>query len=72
MSDKDVLQRQATTRRELAARALYRAELAVHDAHQSHLDAWITAANDHLHLAVAEYLEADAALSSLRCGPRAA
>lgn len=74
MSDEDARQMRlhATCRRDLAARALYRAELAVHDAHESHVDAWIRAANDHLHEAVVEYLSADAALSSLRCSPRAA
>lgn len=56
------VQRQAASRRDVAARALYRAELAVHDAHESHVDAWILAANDHLHDAVLQYLEADAEL----------
>ena len=32
-----------------AARALYNAEVALHDAHQTHIDRWIAAAQDHLH-----------------------
>jgi hypothetical protein len=51
-----------------AARALRSAEIAVHDAHQTHVDAWISAANDRLHIAVAQYLAADA-LASGRCAP---
>jgi hypothetical protein len=38
-----------------AARALYEAELALHDAHQTHVDAWIAAAADRLHAAVLRY-----------------
>jgi hypothetical protein len=40
---------------QLAARALYEAELALHDAHQSHVDSWIKAAGDQLHRAVIRY-----------------
>lgn len=43
-----------------AARHLYDAECALHDAHQSHVDAWIFAASERLHAAVAEYLAAKA------------
>lgn len=42
------------------ARHLYDAECALHNAHQSHVDAWITAASDRLHAAVAEHLAAQA------------
>jgi hypothetical protein len=38
-----------------AAIRLYRAELALHDARQSHVDAWIAAAADQLHLAAVRY-----------------
>lgn len=60
----------AVALRDRAARALYQAELAVHDAHQSHVDKWIRAAHDHLHLAVTRYTEADAVVT--RFMPRAA
>ncbi|SBW26894.1 hypothetical protein FDG2_5086 [Candidatus Protofrankia californiensis] len=39
-----------------AARELYAAELALHDARQSGVDAWISAAADHLHHAVQSYV----------------
>ncbi len=39
-----------------AARQLYEAEVALHIAHQSHVDAWIAAAADRLHDAVVEHL----------------
>jgi hypothetical protein len=38
-----------------AAHDLYQAELALHDAHQSHVDSWIKAAGDQLHRAVIRY-----------------
>ena len=57
---------QAVAARADAAHALYRAEIAVHDAHQTHVDAWIATANDRLHQAVARYLAADALVSCLR------
>lgn len=41
-----------------AAARMYDAECALHAAHQSHLDAWINAAGQKLHDAVAEYLAA--------------
>ena len=41
-----------------AARRLYDAECALHVAHQTRVDAWITAANEKLHQAVAEHLAA--------------
>ncbi len=43
---------------EEAARHLYDAEVALHIAHQSHVDAWITAAADRLHDALVEHLRA--------------
>ena len=49
-----------------AARALYNAEVALHDAHQTHIDQWIAAAQDHLHLAVAEHSAAVARVARLR------
>lgn len=48
----------------LAAAQLYRAEQALHDAHQTHVDAWITAAADRLHEAVEHYFAAE------KLGPR--
>jgi hypothetical protein len=39
-----------------AAGRVYDAEFALHHARQSHVDAWVTAAADKLHLAVGEYL----------------
>ncbi len=44
---------QAVAARDNAAHALYQAEVAVHDAHQTHVDQWIGAAHDRLHAAVA-------------------
>lgn len=40
---------------------LYDAEYALHAAHQSHVDAWITAASQKLHQAVVEHIAATAA-----------
>jgi hypothetical protein len=45
-------------RAEDAARHLYDAEVALHIAHQTHVDAWITAAADRLHDALVEHLRA--------------
>jgi hypothetical protein len=39
-----------------AARELYAAELALHDAHRSGIDSWISAAGDHLHRALQRYM----------------
>jgi hypothetical protein len=39
-----------------AAARLYDAECALHNAHQSHVDAWIAAASRKLHAAVTDYL----------------
>lgn len=43
---------------DVAARRLYCAELALHDAHSTHEDAWIAAAADRLHEAIEAYLAA--------------
>lgn len=39
-----------------AAARLFRAEIALHDAHQTHVDCWIAAAGDRLHEALVDYL----------------
>ncbi|MDT4938718.1 MAG: hypothetical protein QOG80_2389 [Pseudonocardiales bacterium] len=44
---------------------LYRSELALHDAHQTHVDRWIEAAADRLHQAVLRH-EAAAVLVGAR------
>ena len=41
---------------DVAARRLFQAELALHDAHTTHDDAWIAAAADRLHEAIEAYL----------------
>jgi hypothetical protein len=51
---------QAVAARDHAASALYQAEVALHDAHQTHVDQWIGAAHDRLHAAVALYSAAKA------------
>jgi hypothetical protein len=43
---------------EQTAAQLYNAELALHCAHQAHVDAWISAASDRLHEAVVAHLRA--------------
>ena len=48
----------ASSRLEDAADRLYCAEVALHAAHSSHVDTWINAANESLHIAVAAYLAA--------------
>jgi hypothetical protein len=52
---------QAADRVEAAGRDLYNAECALHTARQSHVDAWIAAASERLHEAIAEHLFAVAA-----------
>jgi hypothetical protein len=47
-----------------AANRLYAAECAFHDAHQTHVDAWILAASQKLHDAIAAHLAAVAATSA--------
>jgi len=51
----------ADSRLEVAARRLYEAEVALHIAHQTREDAWISAAADKLHLAVVELRAAESA-----------
>ncbi len=60
----DQTYQQAVAAKDMAARALYRAELAVHDAHQTHVDRWIGAAHDRLHVAVSRYLAAESAVAA--------
>lgn len=48
-----------------SARHVYDAECALHAAHQSHVDEWVTAASNRLHIALVEHLAAEA--SSPRC-----
>ena len=62
----DLTYEQAVAARNHAARALYQAELALHDAHQTRVDKWIAAAHDRLHVAVGRYEAADELLSCLR------
>ncbi len=57
---------QAVAARDRAAHALYQAELALHDAHQAHVDRWVGAAYDRLHAAIARYTAANALVSALR------
>lgn len=47
--------RPVMTAKDVAAQKLYDAECALHAAHQSHVDEWITAASDHLHRAIVAY-----------------
>jgi len=54
---------------ERAASDLHRAEIALHDARQTGVDCWISAAADHLHLAVVAY-EAARLDMSQRAGGR--
>ncbi|HLY34659.1 MAG TPA: hypothetical protein VKQ07_09010 [Jatrophihabitantaceae bacterium] len=51
---------------EASCENLYRSELALHDAHQTHEDAWITAAADRLHQAVLRHESAARILEELR------
>ncbi len=44
-----------TDRVATAGRRLYDAEVALHHAHQSHVDEWISAAADRLHEAIVDY-----------------
>ena len=45
------------TCRARAAQALYDAETVLHAARQSHVDAWIAAAEERLHRAVRDYIQ---------------
>jgi hypothetical protein len=46
-----------------AHQELHRAEGALHAAHQTHNDKWITAASDHLHRAIVALEQCTAAMS---------
>ena len=63
MTDTEPNQQNPQAALEQAAQHLYDAECALHIARQSRVDAWITAAADHLHLAVLELDSADHALA---------
>jgi hypothetical protein len=54
-------QQPAGARAAAAADAMYRAELALHAARQADMDAWVAAAYERLHEAIAEHLAATAA-----------
>jgi hypothetical protein len=62
----------ALAMKEQAALALYQAEIALHDAHQTRVDDWITAAADHLHLAVVRYVTLQQAVDAYRVAAAAA
>jgi len=62
----DQAYQQAIAAKAVAAHALYEAELAAHDAHQTHVDEWIGAAHDRLHAAVALYSAANELVECLR------
>lgn len=66
VSDRASETEQAQNRVHSAADLLYRAECACHDAHQTHVDAWIMAAADKLHAAIALHL---AAVAATNCSP---
>ena len=63
MTDTETNQQDPHAALEQAAQHLYDAECALHIARQTRVDAWITAAADHLHLAVLELDAADHALA---------
>jgi hypothetical protein len=54
---------QAVSEYEAARLALYRSELALHDAQGTGVDRWIAAAADHLHEAVERELKAAAVVA---------
>jgi hypothetical protein len=54
--------------RDAACIELYLCELALHDAHQSGVDAWVRAASDHLHRALMRHRRAEAVLAHLAAG----
>jgi hypothetical protein len=57
--------------RDAAAAALYRAEIAVHDADGTGVAEWIDAAHRRLHLAVRRYEAAAAEVAARECRPAA-
>ena len=71
--DNVVLLRNAASRRALAdaATRLYDAEVALHIARQTGVDAWVAAAYDRLHNAICEHRVAEAAAFGLRSDRRA-
>ena len=56
----------AVTEYEASCQNLYRSELALHDAHQTHEDNWIAAAADRLHQAVLRHESASRMLAELQ------
>jgi hypothetical protein len=54
----------ALCRRKAASVRLYEVEVALHAAHQSHVDQWVQAASEHLHLAVLDLRLAEAELAA--------
>ena len=69
MTDTETNQQDPHAALEQAAQHLYDAECALHIARQTRVDAWITAAADHLHLAVLELDAADNALTDTQRTP---
>ena len=69
MTDTETNQQDPHAALEQAAQHLYDAECALHIARQTRVDAWITAAADHLHLAVLELDAADNALTAAERTP---
>jgi hypothetical protein len=53
-----------TERSALTARRLYDAEVQLHIARQTHVDVWIAAAYDKLHVAIREHLAATGAAAA--------
>lgn len=60
---------QAVEARDIAAHKVYETELALHDAHQSQMDSWITATSDRLHIALARHTATQVALAALSRRP---
>lgn len=58
MSTKPSTVSAADERLHAAERCMYDAEIALHIAHQTHVDEWIAAAADKLHDAIVEHTEA--------------
>ena len=56
---------QALAARARASHALFEAELALHDAHQTGVDEWVLAACNHLHAAVLDYTDAERVLAAI-------
>ena len=58
MSNYRTAEAAADDRLHAAERCMYDAEIALHIAHQTHVDEWIAAAADKLHDAIVEHTEA--------------